>query len=104
MLRSPAVRFNESGGDWDRRNRLKVYEACFMLYERKFERAASLFLQALPTFTCYEMVSYNRFIYYTVVASVVALDRVRLKKEVQGMQTVVGHWLSNVGTANLEPR
>jgi len=72
----------EEGGDWDRRNRLKAYEALYSLSIRDFEKAAQLFIETLSTFTSYELFDYKVFIFYTVVASIVSLDRVALKKKV----------------------
>ena len=42
----------EEGGDWERRNRLKVYEAVHLLSNREFKKAAELLLESLATFTC----------------------------------------------------
>jgi 26S proteasome regulatory subunit N7 len=72
----------EEGGDWDRRNRLKVYEAFYSMGVRDFPRAATLFLETLSTFASYELFSYNTFIDYTVIMSLVALDRNKLKSKV----------------------
>jgi len=72
----------EEGGDWDRRNRLKVYEALNFLAKRDFEESAKLFLETLSTFTSYELFDYKTFIFYTVITSIVSLDRVSLKKKV----------------------
>jgi len=72
----------EQGGDWDRRNRLKVYEALYFASIRKFKEAALLFLEGLATFTSYELCSYNTFIFYTVLMAAVAIDRVSLKQKV----------------------
>jgi 26S proteasome regulatory subunit N7 len=41
----------EEGGDWERKNRLKVYEALFCMATRDFKRAAELFLDSIATFT-----------------------------------------------------
>ena len=41
----------EEGGDWERKNRLKVYEALFALATRDFKRGAELFLDSIATFT-----------------------------------------------------
>merc|ERR1719409_189736 len=65
----------EEGGDWERRNRLKVYEAVFLLQIRDFKASAALLLDSVATFTATELLSYNTFIFYTVVASMVALPR-----------------------------
>ncbi len=75
---------NEAGGDWDRRNRLKVYEAAYKLLTRDFTGAANLLLDSVATFTAVELFPYPRFITYTVLACTLALssDRPRLKKKV----------------------
>jgi len=44
----------EEGGDWDRRNRLKVYEGLYSMSIRDFSKAANLFLETVSTFTRYE--------------------------------------------------
>ncbi|KAG1654442.1 hypothetical protein FOA52_009160 [Chlamydomonas sp. UWO 241] len=72
----------DSGGDWERKNKLKVYEAVFATYTRDFKMASTLFLEALATFTASELFPYSRVIFYAVVTSVVAMDRVSLKKSV----------------------
>eukprot|EP01090_Pellita_catalonica_P021451 TRINITY_DN8030_c0_g1_i1.p1 TRINITY_DN8030_c0_g1~~TRINITY_DN8030_c0_g1_i1.p1 ORF type:complete len:398 (-),score=67.35 TRINITY_DN8030_c0_g1_i1:86-1108(-) len=72
----------EKGGDWDRRNRLKVYEGLYYATIRKFKHSATLFLEALATFTAVELFSYNEFIFYTIVVSIVSVDRVTLKEKV----------------------
>lgn len=77
-----ATKLVEEGGDWDRRNRLKVYEAVLSMVTRDFKSAASNLLASVATFTCYELFSYNQFVSYTVVASMIALGRVDLKNQV----------------------
>jgi len=72
----------EEGGDWDRRNRLKVYEGLYAMSVRDFPLAAKLFLDAVSTFTSYELMDYVRFVEYTVWISVLALDRSELHKSV----------------------
>lgn len=73
----------EQGGDWDRRNRLKVYEALHNASIRKFREAADLFLEGLATFTSYELCTYNHFIFYAILMSAVSIDRVNLQKKVK---------------------
>ncbi len=72
----------EQGGDWERRNRLKVYEAVFLLMVRDFKKASALFLDAVATFTATELLSYNHFIMYAVTTSLIALPRAQLKAKV----------------------
>jgi len=72
----------EEGGDWDRRNRLKVYNGLYSIAVRDFAEAAKLFLETVSTFTSYELMSYEQFVKYAVYASVIALDRGQLHDKV----------------------
>ncbi|KAI4372532.1 hypothetical protein MLD38_010750 [Melastoma candidum] len=72
----------EEGGDWERKNRLKVYEGLFCMSTRNFKKAANLFLDSISTFTTYELFPYDTFIFYTVLTSIISLDRVSLKQKV----------------------
>merc|ERR1711871_1632932 len=71
-----------TGGDWERRNRLKVYEGLYKMMTRDFTKAAELFLSALATFTCTELFDYERFIFYSTMLALVALDRQTLREKV----------------------
>ena len=77
-----AKALNDAGGDWDRRNRLKVYEGCFCLSQRDFAGAAALLLDSIATFTATELLDYTTFAFYTSLACLKALDRATLKKKV----------------------
>ncbi|CAM8925006.1 unnamed protein product [Rhodiola kirilowii] len=77
-----AKKLFEEGGDWERKNRLKVYEGLYCLSSRNFKKAADLFLDSISTFTTYELFPYDTFIFYTVIASIISLDRVSLKSKV----------------------
>lgn len=72
----------EEGGDWERKNRLKVYEGLYCMSTRNFKKAAELFLDSISTFTTYELFPYDVFIFYTVLTSIISLDRVSLKQKV----------------------
>eukprot|EP00967_Tisochrysis_lutea_P091485 scaffold131370_cov33-Tisochrysis_lutea.AAC.1 len=72
----------EEGGDWERRNRLKVYEAVFLISIRSFKKAAALLLDSVATFTATELISYNTFVLYTVTTAILALPRKELKAKV----------------------
>merc|ERR1712100_650396 len=61
---------------------LKVYEGLYNMLIRQFKKAAELFLSALATFTCTELFDYERFVFYTVALSLVALDRSTLRDKV----------------------
>ncbi|KAL4283011.1 hypothetical protein GQ457_16G031530 [Hibiscus cannabinus] len=72
----------EEGGDWERKNRLKVYEGLYCMATRNFKKATDLFLHSISTFTTYELFPYETFIFYTVLTSIISLDRVSLKQKV----------------------
>ena len=72
----------ESGGDWDRRNRLKAYQGLYLLTTRSYNLAAPLLLDSLSTFTSYELCTYSSLVVYSVLAGSVSLKRVDFKSKV----------------------
>uniref|UniRef100_A0A672ZH70 26S proteasome non-ATPase regulatory subunit 6 n=1 Tax=Sphaeramia orbicularis TaxID=375764 RepID=A0A672ZH70_9TELE len=72
----------EEGGDWDRRNRLKVYQGLYCVAIRDFKQAAELFLDTVSTFTSYELMDYKTFVTYTVYVCMIALKRPDLREKV----------------------
>lgn len=72
----------DEGGDWDRRNRLKVYQGFYCIAIRDFKKAANLFLETVSTFTSYELMDYQTFVTYTVYVCMLALDRTQLREKV----------------------
>ena len=72
----------ESGGDWDRRNRLKAYKGLHLLTVRSYSIAAPLLLDSLSTFTSYELCSYSNLVVYSVLAGTLTLKRTDFKKSV----------------------
>jgi len=72
----------EEGGDWDRRNRLKVYQGVYSIAIRDFKSAANYFLDTVSTFTSYELMDYVTFVRYTVYVALIALPRNELRDKV----------------------
>jgi 26S proteasome regulatory subunit N7 len=70
------------GGDWDRRNRLKVYLALSKLLARDIKGAAGLFIDCIATFSCNEICSYQSFIVYSIMSNVLHLPRPELKEKI----------------------
>jgi|EP00927_Polykrikos_kofoidii_P050482 26S proteasome regulatory subunit N7 len=71
----------KKGGDWERRNKLKVYEGMYLMITRSWKDAANLFLNVMPTFTATELVEFKDFVFYTVVLTMVALDRPTIREK-----------------------
>lgn len=78
-LIAEAKKLIEKGGDWDRRNRLKVYEALYLITSRDPRGAAELLLECVATFTCVELCSYEKFMFYTIVTAIMTLSRTDMK-------------------------
>lgn len=73
----------KGAGDWSARNKLKAYEALYCLGVRDFEKAAKLFIEAVPTFESYELLDFSSLVRYTVVACTIALDRTQLEAQMR---------------------
>ena len=71
----------DEGGDWDRRNRMKVYQGLRAMSIRDFKSAAELFLETVATFTSYELMDYQTLVTYTVLCALVALERPKLREK-----------------------
>ena len=65
----------KGGGDWDRRNRLKVYRALAKLWHRDTTGAAPLLLEGMATFSCNELCTYADFLVYAMLANLLHLPR-----------------------------
>lgn len=49
----------EDGADWDKKNKLKIFEGVYSMLIRDFNRASELFLGSIATFTCVELMEYK---------------------------------------------
>lgn len=72
----------DEGADWDKKNKLKIFEGVYCMLIRDLRSAADLFLASIATFTCVELMSYRDFVFYAVVTAMVTQDRKVLRKEV----------------------
>ncbi|KAL3290045.1 hypothetical protein HHI36_023416 [Cryptolaemus montrouzieri] len=79
---SKAKSLIEEGGDWDRRNRLKVYQGVYCISIRDFKAACNLFMDTISTFTSYELMDYSTFVKYTVYLALIVLPRNQLRDKV----------------------
>lgn len=77
-----AVKLANDGGDWDRRNRLKVYNALSKILAKDIKTAASLLIDCIATFSCNELCTYTDFIVYTIITNIFHLPRTELKEKI----------------------
>lgn len=75
-------KFLKDASDWEKKNKFKVYEGLYLVLTRKFAEAGKLFLDALMTFTNYELFPYKDFVFYTAITNIITVDRVTLKNRV----------------------
>lgn len=70
----------EEAGDWERRNRLRIYQGLDCLLRRDFETAATLFTASLSTFSSTAgCLSLPKVCSYAVLASLITQPRAALK-------------------------
>lgn len=69
-------------GDWDRRNRLKVYEALGNFLTRDVKAAAALLIDCVATFSCTEFCTFKDFVVYAMVSNLLHLPRTQLKDKI----------------------
>jgi len=70
------------GGDWDRRNRLKVYRGLQRFLERDIKGAAALLIDCIATFSCNEICSYQEFVVYSIMSNLLHLPRPQIKEKI----------------------
>ena len=69
----------KTGGDWEKKNRLKVYEGLYLILTKNFKDAGKNFLDALMTFTSYELFDFKTFVFYTALLITVMYYHVLMK-------------------------
>jgi 26S proteasome subunit RPN7 len=82
ILQAQQLATDGGGGDWDRRNRLKVYRGLQQLLERDTKGAAALLIDCIATFSCNEICSYRDFIVYATLSNLLHLPRPQLKAKI----------------------
>lgn len=75
-------RLNEEGGDWEKKNKLLVYEGLWMIKKRDLEAAATTLLSCVNTFNAPEIIPFEKLVFYGVVLGMVTLQRKDLKSKV----------------------
>lgn len=81
----------DEGGDWDRRNRLKVYRGVYCMLIRDFKQVAILFLDIVAIFISYELMDYQMFVIYIVICSMIVLERLEFREKVMLLYFLCGY-------------
>lgn len=72
----------EEGADWDKKNKLKIFEGVYCMLIREFKKASELLLSSIATFTCVELLEYQDFIFYAVLMGLLTQDRRTIQKDI----------------------
>lgn len=48
----------EEGADWDKKNKLKIFEGVYCMMIRDFKKASGLFVSSIATFTAVEVMPF----------------------------------------------
>ena len=75
-------RLNEEGGDWEKKNKLLVYEGLWLIKKRDLESAALILLSCVNTFNAPEILPFEKLVFYGVVLGMATLHRRELKSKV----------------------
>lgn len=75
--------------DWERKNKLAIYKGVVAMMDRDFKAAADVFVKSLATFTPCDLISFRDFVFYTVVTSIVSLDRLALTRKILGSPEIL---------------
>ena len=57
----------DEGADWDKKNKLKIYEGVYLMLIRDFKKASVNFVSSIATFTAAEVMPFKEFVFYAVV-------------------------------------
>jgi len=80
---------NDEGGDWEKKNKLHVYEGILMIIKRDLTAAANLFLSSVNTFNAPEIISFETLVRYAAVLGMVSLSRKEVKERLIGNSEVI---------------
>lgn len=79
----------EKGGDWERKNKLKIYESLYYIITRKFSEASKILIDAASTFTATEILSYDQLIFYVVILSIMTEERSVLNQKILNSSVIL---------------
>jgi 26S proteasome regulatory subunit N7 len=60
------------------------------MWRRNFKASSVLFMESISTFTCTELMSFNEFVFYTIIVGTFSLSRPDLKSQVVDSSDVLG--------------
>lgn len=81
----------EKGGDWDRRNRQKVYEGLYyVMFKRDYMKASTPLVDSIGTFAVTSLMSFERFVFIASTIGILCFERNKVKKLILENPDVIG--------------
>ena len=88
-------KLNEEGGDWEKKNKLMVYEAVLLLVKKELAKAANLFLSCVNTFNAPEVLPYETLVAYGVLLGALTLPRSEVSEKIVGNSEILAVLFEN---------
>lgn len=88
-LLTTCKKLDEEGGDWEKKNKLLVYDGIWHVIKRDFHKAADIFLSCVNTFNAPEIIDFKQLVFYGVVLGMVTLHRKDIRKKILDNSEIV---------------
>lgn len=88
-------KLNEEDGDWEKKNKLNVFEGIISFLKKDFKQAANLFIGCLNTFNATEIMSFETLVLYCSILGLITLNRRDFKEKIINNPEVLSVFLEN---------
>lgn len=88
-------KLNEEGGDWEKKNKLLVYEGIVQIIKKDLSGAANTFLSCVNTFNAPEILPYETLVAYGVLLGTLTLPRKDVSEKIVGNSEVLAVLFEN---------
>lgn len=75
-------KLNEEGGDWEKKNKLLVYEGLLFVIQKDLTSAAHTFLSCINTFNAPEVLSFEKLVNYASLLGSLTLPRKEISEKI----------------------
>ena len=91
---------NQDDGDWEKKNKLNIYEGIIEILRRNLRQAAFLFIGSINTFNATEIISFETLVCYSSILGLITLGRKEFKEKIINSSEVLGVYLDNTSMSD----
>jgi len=91
---------NQDDGDWEKKNKLNIYEGIIEILRRNLGQAAFLFIGSINTFNATEIISFETLVCYSSILGLITLGRKEFKEKIINSSEVLGVYLDNTSMSD----